>query len=195
MFVFSPSSFRISIIIVMQSSSFISVQILFLRNDLVGAKSKFFNRSWTQFRSEFGSPREQYWIGLDRLHNVSQLSCTCRFDLIFLDGQLFYAQYSNFSVGNSSTKYRLSIGGYSGDFSDSMVKNNGQQFTTYDNDNDLVPYWNCASTRLNGGGWWYESCGSSPITASADYFAWSVPSTSPRMTTYSLNSVEVRLIC
>ena len=166
--------------------------ILFLRNDLAGATSKFFNRSWTQFRSEFGSLTAQYWIGLDRLHTVSQWNCTIRFDLWFLNNQLFYAQYSNFSVGSSSTKYILTIGGYSGDFSDSMYKTNGLQFSSFDKDNDG---WsgNCAKSYL--GGWWYDKCSICCLTSYPSNFAWTTYSPSPKATTYALNSVEVRLLC
>jgi len=186
----SISSLCDTVLIVLK---FLGSPILFLRNDLVGATSRFFNRSWAQFTNEFGSPTAQYWIGLDRLHTMSQWNCTIRFDLWFVDDQVFYAQYSNFSVGSSSTKYRLSIGGYSGDFSDSMVKSNGQKFTTYDSDNDAWAGGNCA--KAVRGGWWLENCGSSLITASSTNFAWAAYSSNPIITTYSLNSVEVRLLC
>ena len=66
-----------------------------------------------------------------------------------------YAQYSFFSVGDSSSQYRLAIGGWSGTANDSMADCNGMGFTTRDSDNDR---WsgNCATGSR--GAWWYSSC-------------------------------------
>ena len=49
-----------------------------------------------------------------------------------------YAQYSTFSIGDNSTEYTLSIGGYSGTVGNSLNSHNGMKFTTYDNDNVLI---------------------------------------------------------
>ena len=102
----------------------------------------------------------------------------------------YFAQYSSFSVGDSSTNYTLTIGGYSGDTGyDAMAYHNGQQFTTYDADHDGW-HGNCA--YLFGGGFWYGECADAQITASAtsDIFAWTTS------TGYmNLNAVEVSLLC
>ena len=107
-----------------------------LRNDVAGSNAYFFNRTWNQYRQEFGSPTSQYWIGLDRLHEITQGNCKIRFDLQLLNGLWYFAQYSTFSVGDLSTNYVLQIGGYSGNLSDAMAYHNGQPFSTYDKEND-----------------------------------------------------------
>ena len=138
---------------------------LILQNDYTGSSSEFFNLPWTQYQQGFGSPRALYWIGLDTLHQLTQANCQVRFDLQSTDGTWHYAQYFTFSVGNSSTDYTLTIGGYSGDTGkDAMSYSNGRQFSTYDADHDG---WsgNCASNF--GGGFWYGGgCSAAYITTS-----------------------------
>ena len=46
---------------------------------------------------------------------------TPRVDLEDFDGNVTFAEYSTFKVADSSDKYRLSIGGYSGTAGDSMA--------------------------------------------------------------------------
>ena len=148
----------------------------------------FFNRQWSEFQQGFGSPTELYWIGLDRLHQLTHGNCQVRFDLQDrADGTWHYALYSNFSVGDSSTNYTLTIGGYSGDTGyDAMAYYNGQQFTTYDADHDG---WSGNCAWDHGGGFWYASCASALITTSS-YFAWPTPTVWLYM-----NVVEVSLLC
>ena len=151
---------------------------------MAGSNARFFNRSWVEYRQGFGNPSSHYWIGLDRLHEVSQKNCKVRFDLELVNGSSCYAQYSRFSVGSSSTNYTLTVGGYSGNIQDSMAYSNGRQFTTYDFENDAGAG-NCA--RSLSGGFWFGGCANALITTSpSNYFLW-----------YSslLNSVEVRLLC
>ena len=163
--------------------------IWILRNDIVGSNSAFFDRSWSQFTREFGSPTSQYWIGLDRLHDLTSQNCQIRFDIQDIYSTCYFAQYSSFQVGDSSSNYLLTIGGYSGDAGDAMVVHSGQQFSTYDADNDA---WedNCAS--YYGGGFWYASCYVAGLTTSpaSSHFYWN-----NRVSVYYLNIIEVRLLC
>ena len=143
-----------------------------------------------EFQNEFGSPTSQYWIGLNRLHAVSQNNCPVRFDLQLTSGSVAFAIYSTFSVGNSSTNYTLTVGGCSGDAGDAMRDQAGQQFTTYDVDNDRMPWGNCAQSF--SGGFWYNSCVSAGITVSPEtYFYWYGDSSVDGL----LSSVEVNLLC
>ena len=159
-----------------------------IRNDVAGSNAYFFNRTWDQYRQEFGSPTSQYWIGLDRLHEISQSNCKIRFDLQLLNGSWYFAQYSTFSVGNISTSYVLEIGEYSGNLYDAMAYHNGQPFSTYDEENDS-PY---ACAHQYYGGFWFLHCARAYITTSpADYvFYWS----SNGNYEY-LKVVEVHLLC
>ena len=69
-----------------------------------------------------------------------------------------YAKYSYFHVEGSSVNYKLHISGYSGTAGDSFTTggHNGKQFTTWDHDNDLRSYDNCAAHV--GSGWWFNDC-------------------------------------
>ena len=167
--------------------------MLILRKDVAGSNSVVFNHSWTQFTQEFGSPSSQYWIGLERLHQeTTGTNCTIRFHLQSIDGTWYYAQYSNFTVGDSSSNYKLTIGGYSGNSSDAMAYHNGQPFSTYDLDNDAMPTYNFA---LNyGGGFWFKSCVSAGINISPARanFYWANFNS---YTIVKLNIVVADLIC
>ena len=148
---------------------------MILRNNFTGSTSGFFNLPWTQYQQGFGSPTSLYWIGLDKLHQLTQGQCQVRFDLQDTNGTWFYAQYSSFSVGDSSTNYTLTIGGWSGDTGhDAMAFSNGLPFTTYDADHDAYSG-NCAS--YYGGGFWFGDGWEACMTGSSFsyYFAWYTP--------------------
>ena len=82
-------------------------------------------------------------------------------DLGDFDGNTSYAQYTTFSVGDSTTEYTLNVGGYSGTAGDSLASyHSGMKFTTKDNDNDNRGS-NCAQEYT--GAWWYNNCYSSNL--------------------------------
>ena len=127
--------------------------ILVLRNDWDSSRNPFFSRSWAEYEQAFGSDTTQYWIGLSKLYNMSQNYCNIRFNLQTQNGSWFYAEYSRFSVGGPSTKYKLSIDGHSGNAGDAMVYHNGRPFSTYDRVDPDLPsdFFDC------GGGFWFAS--------------------------------------
>ncbi|XP_071177851.1 ficolin-2-like, partial [Mytilus edulis] len=86
---------------------------------------------------------------------TSQGKYELRVDMSDFNGNKLFAKYSSFLVGNVTTKYKLKVGGYSGNSGDSMTYSNGMSFSTKDRDNDL---WspNCAVNRY--GAWWYKDC-------------------------------------
>ena len=123
---------------------------MILRN-IAAAENDFFSRTWEEFKLEFGTIDSLYWIGLDNLHELSQLGCALRFELQYEDGNCHYAQYSTFSVGDSADNYRLNFDGYSGDLPDSTFQfQNNAEFSTYDNG----PCAYCADYFR--GAWWYD---------------------------------------
>ena len=166
--------------------------MLILRNDYAGSTSGFFNRPWTQYQQGFGSPTARYWIGLDKLHQLTRGNCQVRFDLKDTGGTWHYAQYSSFSVGDSSTNYKLTIGGWSGDIGkDAMKYSNGQQFSTYDADHDGWLFGgNCAI--FYGGGFWYDWCSVAYVTTSTTSYDFGLYTSTGWM---YLNVVEVSLLC
>ena len=125
-----------------------------------------FNREWIDYERGFGNLSGDYWLGLAPLHHLLQLSGAndLRIDLKDYSGNSAYAKYSSFNVGDSNSKYTLSVGGYSGTAGDAIVASgnsdgnvNGMKFSTKDQDNDKNGR-NCAANYGGGGGWWFNSC-------------------------------------
>ncbi len=81
-----------------------------------------------------------------------------RIELTPFNSRKHKAEYQQFSVGDASTSYTLSISGYTcgqhclGPY-DSMAHHNGRPFSTYDRENN--PY-RCSNAYK--GGWWYGGC-------------------------------------
>ncbi|XP_048733931.2 techylectin-like protein isoform X2 [Ostrea edulis] len=119
-----------------------------------------FHREWNDYKKGFGDPGREYWLGNDHIHTLtSGRNQELRIDMGKFTGSMVYARYSHFSVGSESSKYRLSISGYSGDAGDKMIKAhnlNGMSFSTKDRDNDRHRL-NCAVSEHTGG-WWYNNC-------------------------------------
>ena len=70
-----------------------------------------------------------------------------------------FSRYDDFSIGNESTNYLLSVGARTHDSTASLTDNT--PFTTFDADNDSVENLNCAfkSADYKNGGFWYTNCG------------------------------------
>jgi hypothetical protein len=119
--------------------------------------SENFYRPWADYVQGFGNPAKEFWLGNDYL---ASLTAAGRYQLMVnlgdFENNYRYAKYSPFEVSDSSDKYRLTVGKYSGDAGDSLTWHNGQQFTTYDQDNDANPKENCAKSYT--GSWWFNGC-------------------------------------
>ncbi|KAL5011834.1 hypothetical protein ScPMuIL_010385 [Solemya velum] len=104
----------------------------------------------------------EFWLGNINLNNiVSQGSYSLRVDMSDFEGNSAYAYYSSFNVGDGSTNYRLTVGGYSGTAGDGLAKQNNMAFSTYDRDLDGKIDENCA-VKFKGA-WWYQSCHNSNL--------------------------------
>ena len=120
-----------------------------------------FYRNWTDYQHGFGNLSGEFWLGLDKIHRLTLLPTQLRVDLKDFEGNLANAQYTSFSIGDSASKYILSVSGFSGTAGDSiaskanMHNHSGYQFSTVDHDNDRCTC-NCAQTYK--GAWWYNSC-------------------------------------
>ena len=122
-----------------------------------------FHRAWTEYADGFGDLYKEFWFGLNAMHCLtSKGNWELRIDFTFSNGTKSFMHYNHFRVGPATDNYRLSISSFTGitptdPFTDYPL--NGQQFTTYDRDNDL---WN-GNCALNGhgdesGGWWHSQC-------------------------------------
>ena len=114
-----------------------------------------FYRKWVDYQNGFGDLNREFWLGLDKIHRLTETAKLLRIDLQDFDGNRRYAKYTSFTIGNGDMKYALTFGQYSGDAGDSLEYHNGMKFTTKDNDNDQDSR-NCAVSFQ--GAWWYNSC-------------------------------------
>jgi len=142
--------------------------------------SKFFNRSWEEFKVGFNSTFGNYWIGNDLL---SQLTLSGRYKLRFElqardNSSWYWAEYSSFTVLGESSNYALHVSGYSGNAGyDALGYHNGMMFTTYDRDNDpwTSSSYNGNCAVYNGGGFWYKRCSHcdvNTVRGRGDDFKW-----------------------
>ena len=116
-----------------------------------------FYRNWIDYEDGFGNLTGEFWLGLGKINRLTkEQSNTLRVDLGDFDGNTRYAQYTTFSVGDSTTEYTLTVGEYSGTAGDSLITgHNGRKFSTKDNDNDH-DFLNCPVAFH--GAWWYDRC-------------------------------------
>lgn len=119
-----------------------------------------FYHNWQSYEDGFGTS-SNFWLGNKYLHELTKNGTELYVDLRHGDGTTKYARYSNFSIGDATSKYTITVGGYSGNAGDSLTGHSGHKFSTKDRDNDTHSSENCA-TRFKGA-WWYSACHSSNL--------------------------------
>ena len=120
--------------------------------------SQNFYLNWDDYVHGFGNLNGEFWLGLSKIHRLTANTShtnVLRVDLGDFDGSTAYAKYSTFRVGDSVSKYTLTVSGYTGTAGDSLASHNGNQFSTRDQDND-ASILHCAQKFK--GGWWYRGC-------------------------------------
>ena len=165
-----------------------------------------FNRTWQEYRQGFSTfsmgscasqctgaddcggiapagPRpncdlEEYWIGLENIHTLTQGGVRMRIDLQRYTKESGSVEYDNFVVGAERDNYRLvSVGKFKNDpnidIGDSFVgagfgkqgyssldkkdtNHIGSEFSTKDRDNDGYASGSCG--KEDGSGWWFNRC-------------------------------------
>lgn len=118
-----------------------------------------FYKNWTDYKNGFGSLDGEFWLGLDRVHQLT--STRTRELLVHLedhDGLVKYARYAKFAIGNEGEKFALkTIESYSGTAGDSLMEyHKGMKFSTPDKDNDNDANRFCGSEYYSG--WWFNKC-------------------------------------
>ena len=73
-----------------------------------------FYRGWDDYKRGFGNLNGEFWLGLDKIHRLTKDRSKLRVDLEDFSGNTRYAEYSSFGVGDERSKYKLSLGSYSG---------------------------------------------------------------------------------
>jgi len=120
--------------------------------------SENFYREWNDYKNGFGNLSNEYFLGLDKLHAMTNNQ---QQELLVVmenaQGKQAYELFSNFRIGSESSGYTLeTVGTPSGDASDSLTYHLGMKFSTKDRDNDIYPKEHCAQSCT--GGWWYKTC-------------------------------------
>ncbi len=74
-----------------------------------------FYRGWADYKRGFGNLNGEFWLGLDKIHRLTKTTKNrLRVDLEDTAGKTAYAEYDMFAVTSERTKYKLSLGSYSG---------------------------------------------------------------------------------
>ena len=74
-----------------------------------------FYRYWDDYKNGFGNLNGEFWLGLDKIYRLTNKKRNrLRVDLEDTIGNTAYAEYDMFAVTNEATKYKLSLGMYSG---------------------------------------------------------------------------------
>ncbi|XP_032789266.1 uncharacterized protein YMR317W [Daphnia magna] len=131
------------------------------RDDYGGDNRENFNRDWDDYKSGFGDPDHEFWLGNENIYMLTNAEdYSLRVELEDFEGNKRYAEYSSFKLYSEREQYKLEIGGYTGNAGDSLndpwYGSNLSPFSTYNRDNDRSSL-NCAS--MLKGGWWWKSCG------------------------------------
>ncbi|XP_052077181.1 fibrinogen-like protein A isoform X2 [Mytilus californianus] len=119
-----------------------------------------FQRTWAEYENGFGNVEGEYWLGNKHIHHMtSSGKYELRIDLTDNENVKKYAAYKQFSIGDAASKYKLSVGKYSGNAGDSMNYHNGKLFSATDQDNDQ----NSGDCTDGSGPWWHGSCATSGL--------------------------------
>ncbi|GFN93218.1 tenascin-r [Plakobranchus ocellatus] len=114
-----------------------------------------FYRDWASYKKGFGSLDDDFWLGNDNIHTITNSGAyELRVDLKY-QGMSAFAHYSSFSIDAEVKNYVLNLGKYAGTAGESLNHHRGVPFSTFDRDNDSRTS-NCAV--LYSGAWWYNSC-------------------------------------
>lgn len=132
---------------------------LVLQNRYDGSIS--FNRSWDEYRNGFGNTEQEYWLGLEKIH---QVTADQEHELLVVIENFtdFSAHeiYTGFRVENEATNYTLRLSNVENSFHgtarDSFWVYRNEQFSTYDRINDKSIL-DCSI--LAGSGHWHYDCG------------------------------------
>ena len=66
-------------------------------------------------QDRFGELDGEFWLGLEKINRLTRFKRNrLRIDLGDIEGNTKYAEYSYFAVTSERTKYKLSLGSYSG---------------------------------------------------------------------------------
>lgn len=114
-----------------------------------------FDRTWASYRNGFGSLQDEFWLGLEKMHQITRSGSYEALIVLNGDnGKDYDVKYTQFTIGSEFEKYPLKFGKYTANTADDELKvHNNKKFTTTDNNNSNNT---CAS--MYSSGWWYTNC-------------------------------------
>ena len=83
-----------------------------------------FYRGWNDYKKGFGNLNGEFWLGLDKIHRLTKTKSKLRVDLEDFNRNTAYAEYSYFAITDERSKYKLSLGTYSGNCVTYLTKKN-----------------------------------------------------------------------
>ena len=132
-----------------------------------------FYRGWEEYKNGFGDVRGEFWLGNEKIHQLTEIPSQLRVEINTTSPGYKYAKYSNFTVTNEASNYTLFIGFYSGTAGDMLTYHNEMAFTTKDRDNDKQKSYNRAVNYR--GAWWFKACLNSNLNGNygdSSYYQW-----------------------
>lgn len=117
-----------------------------------------FDRNWIEYRDGFGDPRDEFWIGLEKIYQLTKNET--KYELLIMmrrkNGKMEAARYATVSVGSEKDGYPLELGSYAfGSAGHTMEFSNRAKFSTPDRNNDGTGK-ECAQQLRSG--WWFNDC-------------------------------------
>ena len=122
-----------------------------------------FQRTWNEYREGFGDPDLSMWVGLDKIHTLTNGDCITelKVDLVSQTHHRTSGIYSSFRILDESNKYRMILSGHDSTTRPILADCIDQMFSTPDYDNDISGRYHCA--HIMYAGWWYKACGNSNL--------------------------------
>ena len=75
----------------------------------------YFNNDWNTYKKGFGQLTAEFWLGNDIIHSLTKHhDQQMKIELVSPEGQVKYANYSQFWIDDETHKYNLTAKGYSG---------------------------------------------------------------------------------
>lgn len=82
-----------------------------------------FYRDWQSYAQGFGKADEEYWLGLDAIHAITEgAKMLLRVELVDKQGGTAFAEYTTFKIASARHNYKLTIDGFTGNFFSNKCK-------------------------------------------------------------------------
>uniref|UniRef100_A0A672FGY4 Angiopoietin 2b n=1 Tax=Salarias fasciatus TaxID=181472 RepID=A0A672FGY4_SALFA len=141
-----------------------------------------FHRGWREYKTGFGEPSGEHWLGNDIIHKLtSSQEYSLHIQLRDREGNEAFSQYGRFYIDGEDNNYSLHVEGFSGTAGrTSSLTHSGSQFSTKDRDNDRCT---CKCAQLASGG-------TTESDRCSSWYYWKGPNLMATMTTMMVRPVN-----